>query len=103
MSAGGGPTGPRRAGRSGWATASYDLDSGVSHLTGQITHHIDADVDAQRDQLMADLAAAGMLTGQFQLPGIGPTPNGRNAEGDRFFTDGMIDVGILTPGDSPPP
>ena len=23
--------------------------------------------------------------------------------GDRYFTDGMIDVGVLRPGDAPPP
>ncbi len=83
--------------------ASFDMDSGVSHLTGQITHHIDSDVDAQRDQLMRDLTAAGVLAREFQLPGMGPTANGRNAEGDRFFTDGMIDVGVLAPGGRAPP
>ena len=44
-----------------------------------------------------------MLSGQFQLPGVGPTQDGRNAEGDRYFTDGMIDVGVLFAGDPPPP
>ena len=87
-------------GRPFWlGDASFDIGSGVSHLTGQITHHIDPDVDAMRDQLMADLAAAGRLGGQFQLPGIGPTVAGRNAGGDRYFTDGMIDVGVLAPGE----
>ena len=61
----------------------------------RIWYHIDPDVDAMRDQLMADLAAAGGSSGQFQLPGIGPTVAGRNAGGDRYFTDGMIDVGVL--------
>ena len=83
--------------------ASFDRDSGLSHLTGQITHHIDPDLDAQRDQLMASLAERGLLVRQFQLPGIGPTMNGRNAGGDRFYTDGMIDVGVLRAGDAPRP
>jgi len=83
--------------------ASFDRDSGLSHLTGQITHHIDPDLDAQRDQLMASLAERGLLVRRFQLPGIGPTMNGRNAGGDRFYTDGMIDVGVLRPGDPPRP
>ena len=83
--------------------ASYDRDSGLSHLTGQITHHIGPDLDAERDRLMAGLAGHGLLSGQFQLPGMGPTTNGRNAGGDTFFTDGMIDVGVLRAGDPPPP
>jgi hypothetical protein len=91
-------------GRPFWlGAASFDRDSGLSRLTGQITHHIDPDLDAQRDQLMADLATRGLLTRRFQLPGIGPTANGRNAEGDRFYTDGMIDVGVLDPRNAPTP
>ncbi len=89
-------TGQSEQGRPFWlGDASFDVGSGVSHLTGQITHHIDPDVDAMRDGLMADLARAGMLSDQFQLPGLGPTVDGRNAGGDRYFTDGMIDVGVL--------
>ena len=90
-------------GRPFWlGDASFDVDSGVSHLTGQITHHIAPDVDAMRDQLLADLAAAGRLARRFQLPGVGPTQDGRNAGGDRYFTDGMIDVGVLGAGPPPP-
>jgi hypothetical protein len=84
-------------------SASFDRDSGVSHLTGQITHHIAPEVDAQRDQLMASLAAAGRLTGPFRIPGVGPTQNGRNAEGDRYWTDGMIAVGVLAAGEARQP
>ena len=90
-------------GRPLWlGAASYDEDSGLSHLTGQITHHIAPDVDAERDRLMAGLAAAGLLTDRFQLPGMGPTTNAHNAGGDRFFTDGMIDVGVLDVGEKAP-
>jgi hypothetical protein len=90
-------------GRPFWlGAASFDQDSGLSHLTGQITHHIAPDVDAERDRLMASLAERGLLAGRFQLPGMGPTVNGRNAGGDRFYTDGMIDVGVLAAGDPPP-
>jgi hypothetical protein len=44
---------------------------------------------------MADLAAAGQLAGQYEWPGIGATQKGRNAGGDRYYTDGMIAVGVL--------
>ena len=90
------------AGRPLWiGDATFDRGAGVSHLTGQITHHIAADVDAQRDQLMADLAAAGRLDGRYEWPGIGATEDGRNAGGDRYYTDGMVAVGILKPDTLP--
>jgi hypothetical protein len=50
---------------------------------------------------MADLVAAGQLTGRYEWPGIGATQDGRNAGGDRYYTDGMIAVGVLRP-DAPP-
>jgi hypothetical protein len=75
--------------------ATFDRDAGISHLTGQITHHIGPDIDAERDQLMTGLAQAGQLAGRYEWPGIGATRDGRNAGGDRYYTDGMVAVGIL--------
>lgn len=80
--------------------ATFDRGVGMSHRTGQITHHIAPDLDAERDKLMADLAEAGRLTTTYQVSGIGPTVNGRNGGGDRYFTDGEITVGVLTIGGS---
>jgi hypothetical protein len=34
---------------------------GLNHLTGQFTHHIDPDIDRERDALIADLTATGQL------------------------------------------
>lgn len=83
-------------GRPSWVgSATYDIRAGLSHLTKQITHHIDPDVDAQRNQLIEDLSEAGQLQRQFQVLGVGPTQNGRNAGGDRYYTDGMLSVGVL--------
>jgi hypothetical protein len=76
--------------------ASFDRGVGVSHRTGQITHHIAPDIDAERDRVMQDLAAAGQLTLTYRVSGVGPTLAGRNGGGDRYFTDGEIDVGVLT-------
>ncbi len=42
-------------------SASFDKGVGLSHDTGQITHHIGPDVDAERDNLIADLEKAGWL------------------------------------------
>jgi hypothetical protein len=83
-------------GNSCWAgAASLDVGSGVSHLTGQITHHISPDVDTQRDLVLSDLRKAGQLAREYQIVGLGPTKDGRNAGGDPYFTDGMLDVGVL--------
>lgn len=46
------------------------------------------------------MAEAGRLTTTYQVSGIGPTVNGRNGGGDRYFTDGEITVGVLTIGGS---
>jgi LssY C-terminus len=77
---------------------SFDKDVGLSHFTGQITHHIDADVDAQRDALVKELTGARIVTRLYQVSGIGPTISGRNGEGDRFFTDGELTVAVLRAG-----
>ena len=53
--------------------ATFDRDAGISHLTGQITHHIAPDIDAERDHLTADLVAAGQLAGRYEWPGMGAT------------------------------
>lgn len=82
-------------------SATFDHGSGVSHYTGQITHHIAPDIDAERDLLMADLTDAHMLTEVFHVTGIGVTLSGRNGGGDPYFTDGEIAVGVLTPGAQP--
>jgi LssY C-terminus len=87
---------PDAQGRPLWlGDATFDADSGLSHLTGQITHHIAPDIDAERDALIAGLAKAGQLDGQYEWPGVGATRDGRNAEGDRYETDGFMLVGVL--------
>ena len=77
--------------------ATFDRSVGISHTTGQITHHIAPDIDAERDTLMRDLEAAGQLTALYFVTGVGPTVNGRNGGNDRYFTDGELAVGVLAP------
>jgi hypothetical protein len=87
---------PDAQGRPLWlGDATFDADAGLSRLTGQITHHIAPDIDAERDDLIAGLAKAGQLDGEYEWPGVGPTQDGRNAEGDRYETDGLMLVGVL--------
>jgi hypothetical protein len=83
-------------GRPLWlGAATYDAGVGVSHDTGQITHHIGPDIDAERDRLMNDLENADWVADRYRVAGIGPTTDGRNGGGDRYFTDGMMDVAVL--------
>ena len=69
---------------------TFDKGVGVSHFTGAITHHIDADIDAERDKLATDLENAGMVTAKYQVTGVGPTLTGRNGGGDLYYTDGEV-------------
>ena len=55
---------------------TYDRSVGLSHRTGQITHHIGPDIDAERDGLIADLGEGGWLTEVFQVTGVGATAPG---------------------------
>ena len=74
---------------------TFDRGVGLSHRTGQITHHIAPDVDAERDLLMSELSAAGWLTKLYQVTGVGATLFGRNGGGDRYVTDGELSIGVL--------
>ena len=80
--------------------ATFDEGVGVSHLTGEITHHIAPDVDEERDRVIGDLEHAGQLRVVFQVTGIGPTLRGRNGGGDRYYTDGEMTVGVLKTTDA---
>jgi hypothetical protein len=78
-------------------SATFDRSVGFSHRTGQITHHIAADIDSARDGLFTDLTQAGQLEREYQVTGVGETLWGRNGGGDRYFTDGELWVGTISP------
>ena len=83
-------------GRPVWlGSVTFDRGVGLSHDTGQVTHHIAPNIDAERDLLMRDLREAGMVQTFFQISGTGPTLLGRNGEGDPYYTDGEIDMASL--------
>jgi hypothetical protein len=85
-------------GRPLWMGAATDDTSvGFSHTTGQITHHIAADIDAERDKLMGDLQRAGQLRQVFWLAGFHRTLAGRNGGGDAYYTDGRLAIGLIDP------
>jgi len=76
-------------------SATFDSGVTLSRDTGQVTHRIAPNVDEERDRLIGELNDAHMVTGLFQMQGIGPTLNGRNGEGDPYYSDGEIWVARL--------
>ncbi|HYA80585.1 MAG TPA: LssY C-terminal domain-containing protein [Methylocystis sp.] len=78
--------------------ATFDDKVGVSHYTGQITHHVAPDIDAERELLSNDLAAANKVEATYSVSGVGPTLLARNGGGDPYFTDGDVTVSKLVSG-----
>jgi hypothetical protein len=74
-------------------SATFDRGVGISRYTGQITHHIAPNIDAERDLVIAELSRAGVLMEIYQVGGIGPTINGRNGAA----THGLLERKILLP------
>lgn len=82
-------------GRPVWVgSATYDERVGLSYTTGQITHHIDADVDAERDHLMSSLQQTGDIASEVTKPDFHTQLEGRNGGGDLWKTDGSLKVAI---------
>ena len=82
-------------GRPLWAgAATFDTSVGFSRTTGQITHHIEADVDVERDKLLADLNHAGVVA-QVDWIGYHTELQGHNGGGDPWHTDGRVPVAVI--------
>ncbi|MSR60372.1 MAG: hypothetical protein EXS05_22475 [Planctomycetaceae bacterium] len=83
-------------GRPMWVgSATFDERVGLSHTTGEITHHVSADVDAERDSLMHDLEQTGDLTETYAIDDFHKIKNGKNGGGDPWHTDGRLLVGVV--------
>ena len=63
-------------------------------LHGLVMHRIDPNLAAERDCVMQGLQASGWLQGSSTL-GLSAVVFGKNATGDRYFTDGRIMLGFL--------
>jgi hypothetical protein len=86
-------------GRPVWlGSVTFDRDVGLSSYTGQVTHHISPNVDAERDGLTDDLKNAKVVEAIYEVTGVGPTVAGRNGEGDRYYTDGEVEISRIVPG-----
>jgi LssY C-terminus len=87
---------PDEQGRPIWiGAATFDRRVGFSHTTGQITHHIDADVDTERDHLFQNLRATGDLAQEDVVPDFHIIRVGHNGGGDPWKTDGGLFIGVV--------
>ena len=79
-------------GRPLWiGAATFDTKVGFSHTTGQITHHISAAIDAERDRLVTEVGGEpGIVT--TWIDDFQPERAGKNGGGDVYATDGRLAV-----------
>lgn len=91
---------PKGSERLAWfAAATYDHSVGLSHTTGQITHHIAPQVDADRDLLLEDLSKGNAeLRRSYEIDF--QAKSGHNGGGDPWQSDGRLGV-IEFPEKSP--
>ncbi len=83
-------------GRAVWlGGASFDASAGISHRDLHPTHHIDPDIDKERDYVENVLARAGQVERAFHVTGVGVRVDAHNLEGDRFDTDGELTVVVI--------
>ena len=92
--------------RPAWiGSAAYDIGVELSRTTGQVTHHISPNIDAERDLLVADVSKA--VPAQVQwLDSFHQELRGRNGGGDPWQTDGRLAIVALPltqPATSPIP
>lgn len=85
-------------GRPAWVgAATFDERVGLSYTTGQITHHIGPDVDAERDRIANDLQKAGLVQSIEWDDDFHSQLEGRNGGGDRWRTDGRLAIVVMRP------
>jgi hypothetical protein len=75
--------------------ATFDVRVGLSHRTGQITHHTAPDIDAERAKLFSDLQRTGGVSEVYFVDDFHHIRQGRNGGGDPWFTDGRLEVGAI--------
>jgi hypothetical protein len=85
------------AGHPLWAgSVTFDKSVGLSRTTGQVTHHIDGDIDAERDRLLKQLIATGMLIDTQYRNDFHQQKSGYNGGGDPWHTDGRLALGQIS-------
>ena len=83
-------------GRLMWfGAATHDVGVELSKTTGQVTHRIAPDIDAERDLLIADLAKAVALLETRVIARFHKELQCRNGGGDPWHTDGRLLIAVL--------
>jgi hypothetical protein len=83
-------------GRPIWIGAAiFDKRVGFSHTTGQFTHVTAPDVDTERDKMFDDLKQTGDLAEFVVVKGFHKVLEGRNGQGNPWYTDGDLYEGII--------
>lgn len=78
-----------------FGSVTFDERVGLSYTTGQVTHHIGPDLDAERDRLLSELKQAGAAQQVYYLDGFQQL-HGKNGGGDPWHTDGRLGVAVLS-------
>jgi LssY C-terminus len=73
-------------------SATHDSGFEKDQRNGGITHHIDANVDQERDFLQQSFAGAGVLAGAAYVLPANPLTTAKTATGGSFESDGRIVV-----------
>ena len=84
------------------AAGTFDRAVGLSLLTFQITHKIDADIDIERNFIVDDVLFANPAAELEILPDFFSAYHDKNGGGDRVITDGdlyLLDVQDVEPND----
>jgi LssY C-terminus len=95
----------REDGRPLWfGAATFDRSVGLSHTTGEVTHHIGPDVDTERDRIAKQLARGNLVQEEYWENQFHKELEGRNGGGDPWRTDGKLVVLVLDDrhNESPP-
>ena len=74
------------------AAATYDRAVGLSALTLQVTHKIDADIDIERNYVVDDVRWANEAAELEIWPDVFTSYHDKNGGGDRVVTDGALHV-----------
>lgn len=78
------------------AAGTYDRSVGLSSMTLQVTHKIDADIDAERDYIISTVRYEDPQTDVAVIEDFSPAFHDRNGGGDAVMTDGTMPVLDLT-------
>lgn len=88
------------------AAGTYDKAVGLSLFTLQITHKIEADIDIERDHIVASVTAAEPAATVEVLQDFTTSYHSRNGGGDSVHTDGnlpVLDLNAVVADPSAPP